>query len=136
MPLTIFSNSKLLLLLGGLALGVGCSDSSPKLPPTVPISAKVTLNGKPLPKALIAFSPVESGPSSNGHVRDGEVVELWTNGQKQGVIVGDHKVTIYDDDIESGSIDLVPDKYGRIDKGIAVSVTEEGPNEFVFELKK
>lgn len=119
-----------------LAVVLGCSDSGPKLPPTVPIQAKVTIEGKPLPKALIAFSPVEPGPSSNGRIEDGNVVDLWTNGQKAGVVVGKHKVTIYDDDIETGSVDLVPNRYGQIDNGFEVSVSEEGPNEFVFDLKR
>lgn len=119
-----------------LAVALGCSDSGPKLPPTVPVHAQVTIEGKPLSKALIAFSPVTPGPSSNGRVENGEVIDLWTNGQKEGVIVGEHKVTIYDDDIESGSVDLVPDRYGRIDKGFDVSVSEEGTNEFVFDLKR
>ncbi len=114
---------------------VGCSDSGPKLPTTVPIQGQVTIDGKPLTKALIAFSPVDPGPSSNGRVENGEVVDLWTNGQKEGVIVGNHKVTIYDDDVESGSIDLVPNRYGQIDNGFEISVSEEGPNEFTFELK-
>ena len=119
-----------------VAVAIGCSDSGPKLPPTVPIHAQVTIEGKPLSKALIAFSPVDPGPSSNGRVENGEVVDLWTNGQKEGVIVGEHKVTIYDDDIESGSIDLVPNRYGQIDKGFDISVSEEGPNEFTFDLKR
>lgn len=119
-----------------LPLLLGCSNSNPKLPPTVPVSAQVTIDGKPLPKALIAFSPVEPGPSSNGRIENGEVVDLWTNGQKQGVVVGDHKVTIYDDDIESGAVDLVPNRYGQIDQGFDASVSEEGPNEFVFELER
>ncbi|MEW4562615.1 hypothetical protein AB1K70_08825 [Bremerella sp. JC770] len=119
-----------------LALLLGCSNSNPKLPPTVPVSAKVTLDGKPVPKALIAFSPTTPGPSSNGRIENGEVVDLWTNGQKQGVIVGDHKVTIYDDDNETGSIDLVPDRYGQIARGFDVTVSEEGPNEFDFQLKR
>ncbi|WP_144971874.1 hypothetical protein [Bremerella volcania] len=59
-----------------------------------------------------------------------------SNGQKQGVVVGDYWVTIYDHDIESGSVDWVLDRYSRIDKGFDVSVSEEGPNEFAFELKR
>ncbi|GAA4423139.1 hypothetical protein [Bremerella cremea] len=114
----------------------GCGDPGPALPPTVPVTATVTLDGQPLSKALIAFSPEEPGPSSNGRVEAGQVLDLWTNGQKQGVIVGKHRVTIYDDDIESGSIDNVPDRYGKIDGGIEVTVNKEGPNEFTFELKK
>ncbi|MBA2116032.1 hypothetical protein [Bremerella alba] len=119
-----------------LAVALGCSDTGPKLPPTVPISAQVTLDGKPLSKALIAFSPVNPGPSSNGRIENGEVLDLWTNGQKAGVVTGEHKVTIYDDDNETGSVDLVPNHYGRLDKGFEVSISKDGPNEFVFDLKR
>jgi len=127
-----------LLSAAGICLmaALGCSEPGPRLPPTVPVQAQVTIDGKSLSKALIAFSPVDPGPSSNGRVEDGKVVDLWTNGQKEGVVVGNHKVTIYDDDIESGSVDLVPNRYGRIDKGFDITVSEEGPNEFKFELKR
>ncbi|EAQ81407.1 hypothetical protein [Blastopirellula marina] len=114
----------------------GCSDRLPALPPTVPISAKVTLDGEPLQKAQISFSPALPGPASNGQVVNGEVLDLWTNGQKQGVAIGEYTVTIYDQPMEAGAVDLVPDKYGRIREGISVTVTAEGPNQFLFELNR
>ncbi|UUO08730.1 hypothetical protein M4951_10525 [Blastopirellula sp. J2-11] len=119
-----------------LIVGIGCSDRLPPLPPTVPISAKVTLDGKPLQKARIAFSPALPGPASNGQVVNGEVLDLWTNGQKQGVAIGEYTVTIYDQPMEANAVDLVPDKYGLLSEGISVTVTEAGPNEFLFELKR
>ncbi|MFI4876763.1 MAG: hypothetical protein ACIALR_15540 [Blastopirellula sp. JB062] len=114
----------------------GCGNAGPVLPPTVPITAKVTVDGQPLRKAKISFSPAESGPTSNGIVVDGDVVELWTNARKPGAVIGDHQVTIYDQPMEAEPLDLVPDRYGRISGGIPVVVTEEGPNEFLFELSR
>ncbi|MEW4562452.1 hypothetical protein AB1K70_07995 [Bremerella sp. JC770] len=124
------------LLANVLALSclTGCGPTSLQLPKTVPVAAKVTLNGKPLEEAEITFSPVASGPSSNGKVVDGNVVNLQTNAQKPGVALGQYQVTIYDQPLEYGGRDLVPDQYGRLEGGIEVEVTEGGPNEFLFEL--
>ncbi|MBA2114135.1 hypothetical protein HOV93_12910 [Planctomycetes bacterium FF15] len=119
------------MLFGSL---LGCGNSGPQLPPTVPVTAKVILNGKPLMEAEITFSPVSSGPSSNGQVIQGEVVNLQTNAQKPGVALGEYKVTIYDQPVEFGGRELVPDKYGRLNDGFVATVTEDGPNEFTFAL--
>ncbi|EAQ78991.1 hypothetical protein [Blastopirellula marina] len=114
----------------------GCYDRGPKLPPTVPVSGNVTLNGQPLTRGIITFSPVEPGPASSGQVIDGQIVELRSNGIKSGVVVGEHRVTIYDEDVESGSVDIVPNRYGSLDTALQASVTETGPNAFTFELKQ
>ncbi|UUO07005.1 hypothetical protein M4951_01520 [Blastopirellula sp. J2-11] len=124
-----------LVAFGSIAL-LGCYDRGPKLPPTVSVSGSVTLNGQPLPRALITFSPVEPGPASSGQVLDGQIVELRSNGMKSGVVIGEHRVTIYDEDVESGSVDVVPNRYGSLDTAILATVTEEGPNEFAFALER
>ncbi|QDV70478.1 hypothetical protein Poly24_42020 [Rosistilla carotiformis] len=115
---------------------LGCGRPDPQLPPTVAVSAIVTLDGTPLEEAEITFSPSASGPSSNGRVVAGEVIDVMTNGQKPGVTIGEHVVTIYDRPVEAGGRELVPDSYGRFDGGFHATVKEDGPNEFNFELAR
>jgi hypothetical protein len=84
------------LLVGLLALGVGCGGSSKKI---VPVTGKVTLNGKPLVGASVQFQPVvpEGAPeeiSSGAKTDDNGEFTLNTTTGQPGAQVGPHKVTI------------------------------------------
>ena len=78
----------LLVLL--FSLGCGGGDNGP---PLGKVSGKVTLFGKPYPKALVTFSPDGGGPSATSQTDENGDFELWTNG-RQGAAVGTHRVSV------------------------------------------
>src|SRR5690349_14648171 len=84
------------LLLGCLlAVGLGCG--SPKF---VPVSGKVTLNGKALPGATVSFEPLgaddapSSQPGSIGKTNADGAFTLKGIGGQTGVVPGKHRVRI------------------------------------------
>jgi hypothetical protein len=86
-------------LWGVVLLASGCSGAAP----IVPVSGRVTLDGRPLRKALIQFMPVARpnsieapGPGSTGVTDDDGRYTLTTIGSSaKGAVVGDHIVAIY-----------------------------------------
>jgi hypothetical protein len=86
------------LLLLGLAvlLALGCGGSKK----IVPVSGKVTVDGKPMADLTVTFSPeaepgsIEGGISSTGKTNaDGEYTLTTSDGRK-GAQVGKHRVSI------------------------------------------
>src|SRR5438128_1111674 len=79
-----------------LVFAVGC-DAGPKL---VPVSGKVTLDGKPLVGATVGFYPQnkpsrELGPLSTGKTDDkGEFSLVTVLKREPGAVVGQHRVSI------------------------------------------
>jgi hypothetical protein len=81
-----------------LVILAGCGGDGYKV---APVSGQVTLNGKPLAKASVTFSPVasgknlEPGPSSYGHTDENGryTLKLMTN-DSSGAVVGKHKVQV------------------------------------------
>jgi hypothetical protein len=87
--------SLLVLTLGLLALS-GCTDGK-KTPVFTPAEIVVTLNGQPLPKALVTLTPTDSGYGpesvSSGVTDDKGRVKLMA-GTNTGACVGINQVTI------------------------------------------
>jgi hypothetical protein len=91
---------RLLLLAAGVAAAVslaGCGGG----PTYVPVSGRVTLDGKPHPNAFVSFQPISNkdnpnpGKGSMGLTdKDGRFVLQWEAG-KDGALVGEHRVRIY-----------------------------------------
>jgi len=77
-----------------LAMASGCqSDDTPEAPPRlVPVTGKVTLDGKPLGGASIGFLPA-SGPAGADDVKEDGSYEIQYNGGK-GLPAGDYVVQI------------------------------------------
>jgi hypothetical protein len=99
---------------------LGCSDSN-KL---VPVSGKVTLNGKTLPNATVMFQPmgepgsIVAGEGSAGKTnQQGEFILKSSTG-KNGALVGKHRVSISALDPKIGKHDTRPPRGGwpRADK--------------------
>jgi hypothetical protein len=82
------------LLLAAVALTPGCGSKY------VPVSGKVTLNGKPLANALVAFNripdegSIEAGPSALGQTNENGEFTLRVSPQQAGALVGTHRVAI------------------------------------------
>lgn len=79
-----------------ISLVIGCSNE----PEVIQASGTITINGEPLPKALVSFVPIAEGLDS-GHIATGLTdvegrFEL-TFFSKSGVCVGPNKVTIVDE---------------------------------------
>src|SRR5262245_3726367 len=78
-----------------LVLAPGCSASK-----FAPVSGKVTMNGKPLANATVAFNPIpaegsiESGPTSVGTTNQSGEFTLRATLKQTGAMVGKHRVTI------------------------------------------
>jgi hypothetical protein len=128
----------LLLLLGG------CS-SGPYKP--VPVSGRLTLNGKPLANVVVLFTPVRTesnkdpGPGSGG-VSDAEgryTLKLSGSGSS-GAVVGKHKVTFRPEQKDDSTTDKpvktktqLPTKWAR--KSQEIDVPAGGTDKADFELK-
>jgi hypothetical protein len=69
---------------------LGCSDGGPELGS---VEGTVTMDGKPLPNALVTFSPVGEGSASTGVTDgDGHYELLYTD--RRGALLGKHKVAV------------------------------------------
>ena len=69
---------------------VGCGPSGPALGT---VKGKVTLNGRPLPNALVTFEPEGGGPVGTGPTDAEGKFELYSAGRK-GAKIGNHRVVI------------------------------------------
>ncbi len=80
-------NRKLIavLLFCGLSLLAGCSDGGPELRE---VTGRVTVDGKPVPGAILTFVPTAGGsPSYGGTDNDGNYKLMFTD-TKYGAMVG------------------------------------------------
>ena len=153
-------NPSAYLLLVFLTLS-GCTSSLPKgARPTEPVSVTVTYNGEPVEGAIVTFISDESGPvGAYGRTDARGVARMKTYVEGDGAVVGAHKVTIaktetvggahaeqsaenYDPpELSAGYVPptvkyLIPQKYmSPGTSGLSAEVTENGPNEFQFDLK-
>jgi hypothetical protein len=81
-------------LLFGLVLVLGCGSSR-----VASVSGTVTLDGQPLPDALVSFQPlsegaVNPGPGSTGRTDEQGRYTLRVTGGGKGAVVGWHKVKV------------------------------------------
>jgi hypothetical protein len=151
-------------LLGGLLLlGCSRPEGAAGRRPTSPTSGTVTYKGKPVADATVSFIAIEGEPASSFGVTDAQGrFEMFTYEAGDGAVVGEHQVTITKTEggkpipprtgedpwnLETynppatGQMPppvvkhLVPEKYGDAAKsGLKATVTQDGPNEFKFDL--
>jgi len=134
-----------LLLLACAALPLmGCGGSR-----AVPVSGRVTLNGKPLPNATVTFQPVPKGginiePTSVGETNaQGEFTLKILGKDQPGAVVGEHLVSISalqgpppesKDDNPKPRKDLVPPAYNS-NTTLKFTVPAEGSTTANFDLQ-
>jgi hypothetical protein len=132
----IWRRSMLRLLIPATKLTVvalaGCNGSST---PTARVSGKVNLDKKPLAEGQIVFVTPGKAP---------EALPI-KNGTYEGTVeVGDRRVEImsYKDapavpmkgeTFEDNKVNIIPDRYSSASQ-LRAKVTEEGPNEFNFDI--
>ncbi len=108
----------------------GCGHSDH--PPLGRVHGKVTLNGSPLPSALVIFHPPKGHISCN--ITDGEGhYDLIFIRQEHGAIVGKHRVEITTQASEELRKELVPAKYNK--KSVLEKEVVAGENEINFDLQ-
>ncbi len=108
--------------------------SGPKRPPLGEVTGTVTLDGKPVVGAVIAFYP-ESGKDSGSEVaastartdKTGKYTLLYVR-DVEGAALGQHDVVI------RARRQGVPTKYSRREEKELSAVVEEGDNEIDFDL--
>lgn len=73
-------------------LALGCSGGNEV--DLAPVTGIVTLDGKPLPDAMVSFYPVNEGRSSHATTNGAGEYRLQYTGTKEGALVGKHTVKI------------------------------------------
>ena len=84
-----------LVLCALVVIAVGCG-RDPNLPPLVPVTGTITLNGKPVEGASVSFIPVGTtrGNGATGYTKAEGKYELVAPGGDKGVPVGEYRVTV------------------------------------------
>jgi hypothetical protein len=106
-------------------------------PQPVPVSGTVTLDGKPLRGARVAFNGREARSSTNAK---GFFKLLTWNGRSEvdWVIPGSYKITVVNIRVMGKSgprKNMLPERYASGDtSGLTAEVTRDGPNVFAFNL--
>jgi hypothetical protein len=81
-------------LFAGVAFSLtGCGGAAKDAPSTVAASGTITFNGKPVPKASVAFTS-DKGKAVMGETDDQGHFTLTTNEPGDGAPVGEYKVTL------------------------------------------
>lgn len=136
----------LLGFLLALFLFAGCG-----APKVVPVSGRVTLDGKPLPQASVEFLPVIEGvkvvaPGSVGETGPDGTYSLFVIGTgERGAVVGHHPVAIYVREVDvppkpdslsaREQKQVVPARYGN-GKALSFDVLPEGSTAADFALTR
>lgn len=132
------------LLLSSFAFLIGCG-SEPFA--VSPVSGRVTLNGKPYAKGIVAFQPVgdaqnpSPGPGSTAYTDDQGQFVLKISPQKPGAVVGKHRVQIWTQmsassasDESTGWKEPIPPRYNNETQEV-FDVPPEGTDQANFDLK-
>lgn len=126
---------------------LGCSHGE-ELPELVPVSGKITIDGKPLANASIVFMPadpkeeegLEKVNRPHGTTNEAGEYELEWNENAAGAPPGQYKVIVMavkpmaDEDGE-GMVWLIPQKYGNPrTSGLSATVKDDGDSDLNFDL--
>lgn len=111
--------------------------------PRAAISGHVTLDGQPLEEGGILFTPLAAGPSASASIEQGK----YEISQADGPGPGEYRVQIRAyrstgkqiTDPASGiaeeqRVSIIPPRYNSRST-LTAQITDQGPNEFDFELK-
>ena len=124
------------LIAAALAAVLGCSAAGPDV---VPVSGTVTLNGKPLANATVAFAPIAkpgeviAGDGSAGKTDAAGEYTLTTSRGVPGAQVGRHRVRITVLAEQVGTSDERRSRGGRPVKN-TVPARYNGDTELTFEV--
>ena len=127
------------------AMLAGCgAESDPELDKLVPVSGKVTLDGKPLPRGTVVFH-ADNAAQGYAEIRSDGSYRVKT-GDQRGLMPGTYRVTITAyktlpstaaDDPEEPVPDLLtPPRYNKPDTSGLVAEVQPGSNSFDFSLTR
>ena len=126
-----------------LLLLAGCGGPDLDLPPLAAVTGAVTLDGRPLPRAMVQFVPDESrgtkGPPAMGYSDEEGRYELKSAGE-EGAMVGFHRVLVEaraapKDETDTMPALLTPQKYAsESTSGLAFEVKAGEENEIDLSL--
>lgn len=128
-----------------VALLVSLAAAGCRQPEIVPVSGRVTFEGRPVPQAILQFL-LESRPMASGGTDPDGRYSLSTKRPGDGGYLGRHKVIIVpwlpvdsDESAEAAAIRTrprpdIPKPYQSATTPLSVEVTAKGPNIFDFEL--
>ena len=102
-------------------VSVSCLEDGKLPPPSLPVSGKITLDGKPLTTGKIRFHHTKKV-----HFIEQGIIHKGTHQAR--LPVGSYHVLIYKSEPE------VPEKYRTVRSGLMIEV-KEGENRFDFELE-
>jgi len=128
------------VVLAGLLLStlVGCGDAAAR-PQPVTVTGTATLNGQPIDSAVVTFLPVQGEYPAVGRIENGEIVAITTLKDGDGLIPGEHRITVFREQGEGGPVSnsvAIPSRFSNPDQsGLLCQVNPEGPNELKLELK-
>ena len=118
-----------------VALEAGCGPSRPAL---LPAEGLVTLDGKPLADAAVAFQPKAGGRPASARTDASGRFKVGTYTPRDGALPGEHTVTIAA--VESSGPPnapvvrwITPKKYSNNQSGLSATVAA-GSKEFTFDL--
>jgi len=142
-------NLRVVILVTLATLAPGCGPAAPRL---AKVSGRVTLDGKPLPKASVTFAPMATkerpnpGPTAQGTTdEEGRYqLTLGTEANTAGAVVGKCRIYITTminpalDDRDAGgprpkTPDRVPDKY-KLGTELTFDVPPGGTDQANFDL--
>jgi len=130
--------TKPLIILLGLFVCAGCgAKRDSDLPPTIPVNGVVTYQGKPVPDASIMFYPSQGRKPATGKADASGKFQLSTFGSNDGVIAGEHKVTVNAFEKTSEGVSMksaIPVKYSNPSSTPLTLTVSESDDEIKLDL--
>jgi hypothetical protein len=112
-------------------LAAGCQRSG--APELAPVTGVVTLDGKPLADALIAFEPDDGPTASIAWTDENGTYDLEFKGGLKGALLGTHKVIVSKPEGEEGeSTEALPARYNS--ESTLTREVKPGKNVFNIDL--
>ena len=132
-----------------VSLLIGCG-GNPNLPKLMPVRGTVTLDGKPLPSAMLSFIPVGStrGTGAGGLTDQNGKYELVARHGGKGAAIGNYRVTVIKwaadgstfpaepniAPLSSPTRQGLPAKHTTVDGTVLTATVHDGDNTIDFPL--
>ena len=136
----------MLVPLAAALMAMGCGGADDERSPVAKVECTVTVNGQPLTKGSITFTPTAGtkGRGSRGSITGGKAASLNCYKDGDGAIVGTHKVkisarkaaaaTAVEGEVPAVSPELIPAEFNV--KSTLIRTVKAGEvNKFTFDVK-
>ena len=140
MPFDVVGTPRIWFTAWNLLSLAACLGCGPATPEVVPVTGKVLLDGQPLTVGRVLTTP-SAGRGSNGLIGSDGTFELSTFGQRDGALIGRHKVAVVAYEGKTGGPEaglgklLVPERYTNAEtSGLTIDVDANEENTVVLEL--